>query len=90
MTDVAVHWKELYQLLDKHPDWAKYLDDKGAGSPPQSFKIVIEKGIRSYAFADKAKLTMGIGKTKKVTRYVYKQAHPCVEENRMLHIGRSV
>ena len=73
MTDVEVHWKELYQLLDQHPDWEKYLDDKGAGSPPQSYGIAVEKGIRSYAFADKAKLTMGIGKTKTVTRTVYKR-----------------
>ena len=47
MTDVEVHWKELYQLLDKHPDWDRYLDDKGAGSPPQSFNIAIEKAQKS-------------------------------------------
>lgn len=75
LNDVDKHWKELYDLLDKHSEWSKFLDDKGSGSPPQSYMIAVEKGIRSYAFAKNAKLTMGIGKTKTVTRTVYCQIH---------------
>ena len=75
MTDVEVHFKELFKLLDKHPAWSKFLDDKGSGSPPTSYCMAVEQGVRSYAFASNAKLTMGIGKTRTVTKDVYNHIH---------------
>jgi len=75
LNDVEVYFKELYKLLDKHPKWEAFLDDLGSGSPPPTFYMAVENGIRSYAFADNAKLTMGIGKTRTVTKDVYRRIH---------------
>ena len=69
--DVEVHFKKLFEVLDKNPTWEKFLDDRGAGQPPRLYNIAVEEGFRSYAFAPDAKLTMGIGPKRVVTQSVY-------------------
>ena len=73
---VAVHFKALYDLLDKNPDWEKFLADGGKGVSPRAYLIAVEMGIRSFAMTPGAKLTMGIGNNKLVTREIYANITP--------------
>ena len=73
---VSVHFKQLYSLLEKHPGWVQFLADEGKGVAPRAYLAAVEVGIRSYAFSGNAKLTMGIGITKKVTREMYANIAP--------------
>lgn len=72
VNDVDLHFQQLYELLDKHPEWDKFLDDQAEGVAPRALLIAVEVGIRSYAFSKKAKLTMGVGANKVVSRLFYK------------------
>lgn len=74
--DVDKHFKMLFELLDKHPEWEKFLTDLGKGEAPRLFLIAVEVGIRRYAFAKNAKLTMGIGPTRVLTKHVYGLIEP--------------
>ena len=74
--DVEKHFQMFFKLLDKHPAWEKFLDDMGEGEPPRAYLIAVEVAIRSYAFVPKAKMTMGIGPQKTVTRDVYANVLP--------------
>ena len=73
---VEKHFQMFFKLLDKHPAWEKFLDDKGEGEPPRAYLLAVEVAIRSYVFAPNAKLTMGIGPQRKVTRDVYADVLP--------------
>lgn len=68
---VEEHFHKLFKVLDEHPEYEKYLDDRGEADVPRLLLIAVETGVRAYAFAKNAKLTMGIGPKKKVTKRVY-------------------
>ena len=71
-----LHFKQFYKLLDKHPNWEKFLDDRDSGLPPQSYLVAVEAGIRAFAMAPNAKLTMGVGKGRVVTKEMYATIAP--------------
>lgn len=69
--DVDKHFEMLYKLLDKHPSWKKFLDDRGVATTPRKFLVAVETGLRNFAFGDNAKMTMGVGSTRPVTKALY-------------------
>lgn len=57
---VAENWEEFFKLLDKHPSYVKYLDDRGEGDAPQRYLIVVEKCLRRVAMnSSLSKYAMG-------------------------------
>ena len=71
VTGVSMHFQQLDKLLDKHPTWERFLDDKGVGVAPRLFLVAVEAGIRSFARAPNAKMTMGVGVNKVVDKTFY-------------------
>ena len=45
---IKQHWDKLINLIDSHPDYKIYLDDKGSGSPPMEYLVVVENCLRSF------------------------------------------
>jgi hypothetical protein len=76
VTGVEKHFKQLFDLLDKHPTWEQFLDDQGDGAPTRAFLIAVEVGIRSYAFATNSKMTMGVGVNKVLSKRLYANIKP--------------
>ena len=72
---VEEHFRAFFKVLDDHPEYETYLDDRGKAVAPRLLLIAVEQGIRAYAFVKNAKLTMGIGPTKLVTKRVYSRIH---------------
>ena len=52
------------------------MSDRGVGKPPLQYNIAVEVGIRSYALQTDVKLTMGIGKARVCTKWLYKGITP--------------
>jgi len=75
VSGVEKHFHKFFQLLDKNPSWAQFLDDKGEGTAPRSYLIAVEEGIRAYAFAPNAKSTMGVP-PHKATKQTYSHTMP--------------
>ena len=73
---VATHFALWFKLLDDHPDWEAFVADRGVGKPPLQYNVAVEVGIRSYALQTDAKLTMGIGKARVCTKWIYKAILP--------------
>ena len=73
---VAEHFKLWFKLLDEHKDWEAFMSDRGVGNPPLQYNIGVEVGIRSYALQPDAKLTMGVGKARVCTKWLYKGITP--------------
>ena len=45
---IEKHWHELFRLLDTHPEWTKFLDDKGLSEVPEEYLVAVENGLRSF------------------------------------------
>ena len=76
VTGVSEHFQQLFKLLDEHPTWEGFLDDKGVGVAPRLFLVAVEAGIRSFALAPNAKMTMGVGLNKVVDKTFYANIAP--------------
>ena len=66
----------MFPNLDEHKDWEAFMSDRGVGEPPLQYNIAVEVGIRSYALQPDAKLTMGVGKARVCTKWIYKGITP--------------
>ena len=45
---VHKHFGLFLTALDSNPGWQVYFDDKGAGSPPNEYLVLVERGLRSF------------------------------------------
>ena len=45
---VSTNFEQFIELYDKHPEWEKFLLDKGVGDPPIEYLVALELGLRQY------------------------------------------
>ena len=45
---IEKHWDKLFSLLDQHPEWEEYLQDKGTGDAPVEYLVAVEEGLRNF------------------------------------------
>ena len=48
MEKIKKHWDKLFSLLDQHPEWEEYLQDKGTGDAPVEYLVAVEEGLRNF------------------------------------------
>lgn len=43
-----MHWKKLFTLFDKNPEWEDFLTDMGSDTAPTKYLVAVEEGLRSF------------------------------------------
>ena len=45
---VDKHFGPFLAAMDSNPGWQVFFDDKGAGTPPNEYLLLVERGLRSF------------------------------------------